>query len=184
MATFLFWNLNRKPLKDSIVSLCHEHDVDVLILAESELPDSSLLESLNIDTPLKFHFPFNPSERLRFFIRYPRNSLRPVLDEGGIAIRRFVPPIGLDILLVALHLPSKQYQTESDQAYHATRVAEAIREAESLAGHSRTLILGDVNMNPFEPGVVSSEGLHAVMDRKIALRRSRIVQGRRRDFFL
>jgi hypothetical protein len=35
MATFLFWNLNKRPLLNQVATLCHEHKVDVLVLAES-----------------------------------------------------------------------------------------------------------------------------------------------------
>jgi len=37
MTTFLFWNINKQPILELIVSLVREHNVDVLILAESEL---------------------------------------------------------------------------------------------------------------------------------------------------
>jgi hypothetical protein len=47
MATFLFWNLNRKPLQNALVHLCQEYRVDVLVLAESEIPEATLLEALN-----------------------------------------------------------------------------------------------------------------------------------------
>ena len=127
MATFLFWNLNRKPLQNAIVHLCQEHMVDVLILAESRIPDAELLEALNRGQSSKFQLPFNLSKRLSFFIRFPRDSFKPILDDGGIAIRHLVSPIGLDILLVALHLPSKMHSRDSDQAFHIVRVAQVIK---------------------------------------------------------
>jgi len=58
-----------------------------------------------------------------------------------------------------------------------------VLEAEKKAGHFRTVVIGDLNMNPFEDGMVGSEGLHAVMVRAIANRRDRIVAGERRPFF-
>ncbi|MCP4213910.1 MAG: hypothetical protein GY765_04595 [bacterium] len=38
-------------------------------------------------------------------------------------------------------------------------------------------------MNPFEPGFVSTEGFHSVMDKRIARKVSRKVQGEERSFF-
>ena len=183
MATFLFWNLNGKLLQNQIVSLCREHQVDIMILAESKLPRTALLEALNERQASKFRTPFNPSTRLSFFMRYPARCLRPILDDGGVAIRRFLPPIGPDILLVAVHLPSKLYYSDTDQAFRATRAVESIQRAERKVGHMRTIVVGDFNMNPFESGVVGAGGFHAVMDRRIALQRERTVQGERYQFF-
>ena len=91
MATFLFWNLNKKPLKEEIIQLCHYHEVDILILAESDLPESDFLDELNRDLTSEFNLPFNFSPKLSFFIRFPLDCFEPILDEGGIAIECLVP---------------------------------------------------------------------------------------------
>jgi hypothetical protein len=43
--------------------------------------------------------------------------------------------------------------------------------------------MGDLNVNPFEAGMVGTGGLHAVMSREVASRGSRTVQAREYDFF-
>lgn len=185
MATILFWNINKKRLFKEITSLCNEHEVDILILAEAKpyISDAEVLIELNSGRENVYTAPFNPSPRLSFFLRYPAESIGLVSDEGGIAIRSISPPIGLDILLVALHLPSKLYMTEDDQKFQAVRVSQLIQEAESKVGHTRTLVIGDLNMNPFEAGIVGADGLHAVMTQSIARKLSRKVQGKERPFF-
>jgi hypothetical protein len=186
MATFLFWNINKKSLLTEIVSLCVQYEVDVLILAESEISEDVLVEELNKRTTSEFKVPPSYfSERLSFFTRYPSTSFKSLFDAGqdGIAIRQLLPPNSLDIILVALHLPSKLHLDKDEQSFYTWRVIRAIERAESSIGHTRTLIIGDLNMNPFESGVVASEGLHAVMDRKIAQKQSRIVKGEKRPFF-
>lgn len=183
MATILFWNINKKPLLEDIVLLCRHHEVDILILAESTISDISVLRALNPGIDRKYLAPFNPSSRLSFYFRYPPESISLVTDEGGIAIRRIRPPIGADMLLVALHLSSKLYMTEEDQKFQAIRTASVIQEAERRIGHTRTLVIGDFNMNPFEVGVVGADCFHAVMDRRIARKVSRSVQGKEQPFF-
>jgi len=37
MLRFMFWNINKKPLIEFISSLVRRHNIDVLILAESNL---------------------------------------------------------------------------------------------------------------------------------------------------
>jgi hypothetical protein len=51
------------------------------------------------------------------------------------------------------------------------------------AGHARTILTGDLNMNPYEDGMVVSNGLHAVMTREIALRETRTVKFKSNVFF-
>jgi hypothetical protein len=86
-------------------------------------------------------------------------------------------------LLVGVHLPSKLHQRDSDQPFEAGRLIQRIRRAEQQVGHDRTLVIGDFNMNPFEPGMVSCDALHGVMDRRIAAKKSRVVNGTERQFF-
>jgi hypothetical protein len=40
--TFLFWNINRKPLGHLIAELVEEHQVDILLLAECSIPPGSV----------------------------------------------------------------------------------------------------------------------------------------------
>ncbi len=184
MATFLFWNLNKRPLLHQVATLCHEHAVDVLILAESGLSAAALLETLNKTQSSKFSFPSSGApSRLSFFIRYPQQSFESVSDSPHVAIRRFIPPIGVEILIAAVHLPSKLHTTNEDQAQNSFLVSQAIEEAETRVGHTRTVMVGDFNMNPFESGVVGAAGLHAVSDRQIALRGDRTVLGKQYRFF-
>lgn len=183
MATFLFWNINKKPILDDIVVLCNENDVDILILAECEISEVTLLQALNKDRSPIFLSPFSPSQKLKFFYKYPNSSIRLVSDNAGVSIRHISPPVGSDIILVALHLPSKLHMSDLDQAFYSTRLKEPIESAETLIGHAKTLIIGDFNMNPFEVGIVAADGLHAVMDKQVALKQSRTVMGRESRFF-
>jgi hypothetical protein len=185
MATILFWNINKKSLVQDIVYLCHHHDVDVLILAESRIPDVKLLPFLNAPGSNGLYLSLfnNLSPRLSFFFRYPHQSIRRVADGGGVSIRHLSLPIGDSLLLVGLHLPSKLHLDEREQMLHSTRISRTIQEAEKNVGHSRTLVIGDFNMNPFEPGLVASDGFHAVMDQAVARRVSRSVRGENKPFF-
>lgn len=183
MATFLFWNINGNNVIDDIVTACHDNSVDILILAECKISEVSLLEALNKGRRRTYLSPFNPSPKLSFFIRYPDDSVQLVYDSGGVSIRNIIPPVGLDVLLVAVHLPSKLHMKENEQAFQSARVSKAIEEAEASVGHENSLVIGDFNMNPFETGIVAADGFHAVMDKQIALKKARTVQGEKRKFF-
>jgi endonuclease/exonuclease/phosphatase family metal-dependent hydrolase len=186
MATFLFWNLNRQPILDLVHAAVDEHQVDLVALAECAIPDVTLLETLNARGPRRFSFAaLRPirGPRLKVLSRYPSRCLRPVRESGRLSIWHLAPPIGFDIVMAVCHLPSKLHQRDIDQVQHCTQLVRHIAEAETKVGHERTVLFGDLNMNPFEGGVVGAAGLHAVMSREVAARGSRTVQDERRSFF-
>jgi hypothetical protein len=185
MAIFLFWNTAKHDLTIEVARLVQIHDVDVVVLAEADaIPVVRLLETVNAvpDVNLRFHNVVG-QERIRVYSRFPSESITKVSDSGGISIRRVRVPGCDEVLLVAAHLPSKFHWNPREQQDFCCRMREFIDDAEARSGHQRTLVVGDLNMNPFEHGVVSSEGLHAVMTRRDAARRKRLVAGVERHFF-
>lgn len=183
MLTILFWNLNRRPLTHLIHALVREHDVDVVVLAETDIREATLLSALGSARKRAYYRAPGAPTRLKILTRFPSQYVRPVVDSGGIAIRQLIPPLGDDFLLVAVHLSSKLYQTDQDQAFISARLSRLIDRTEQAVGHSRTVLVGDLNMNPFESGMMAADGLHAVMDQRIACKGSRVVDGERRSFF-
>lgn len=179
---FLFWNVNRKDLDEPIAEVAIERDVDLIILAESPPASVSLLTALNQGQDRKFSVPFSPSERILFLSRLPLNSMAPVSDGDGVSIQSLRGPLGPEILVVAAHLRSKLHAEELDQTLASTRIRETIEEAEDRVGHARSLIIGDLNMNPFEQGVVAADALNAVMDQRVAKSEARTVNGKSRRF--
>ena len=183
MLNFLFWNINRKPIAPLVARLSRERGVDVLVLAECEIDPMTLLAELNRVGRDNFFFSPGYSERFLVYTRFDPHWLRLLGDYDNMSVRRLVHPSYTDLILGIVHLPSKSHMSEGDQSDLAIRFRERIERVESELRHSRTVLFGDFNMNPFERGMASSESFHAVMDRKTAREESRIVQGERRNFF-
>ncbi len=180
---FLYWNLNRKPIGHLVAALVHEHSVDVLVLSECDVDLPRFMLDINQPITPKFGWPTGIASNLLVLTNLPSGCVTPRAESGGMSVRWLAPPIGRDILLVALHLPSKLHQTPTEQALNSTRVARDISTEEQRVGHKRTIVVGDLNMNPFEDGVVGAEGLHAVMCQDTARAGARKVGGEYRDFF-
>jgi endonuclease/exonuclease/phosphatase family metal-dependent hydrolase len=85
------------------------------------------------------------------------------------------------VLLAAAHLPSKLHWSGESQGFECVELVRQIVAEEQKAGHQRTILVGDLNMNPFEAGIVA--GLNSVATRRIASRGTRTVQGREYRFF-
>ncbi|MFI5382385.1 MAG: endonuclease/exonuclease/phosphatase family protein [Tepidisphaerales bacterium] len=185
MLTFLFWNIAKKPLEQAITRLVAKHRVDFLMLAESELDPPSLVAQLaaSVGTP----YTFQPSDRRKLQV-YSGSATGRVVEQyvdptGALTVRRLDLPAAPGILVAILHMVSKVNWSITAQAMHSVELAGDIRRVEGDVGHTRTLLVGDFNMNPFEPGVVGMQALHAVMTRHQLRRGSRTVQGREYSMF-
>lgn len=63
------------------------------------------------------------------------------------------------------------------------RLGDRIRQLENEEGHDKSVLVGDLNMNPFEAGMVSASGFHGVMSRSVAEKGDRQVQEEIYPFF-
>lgn len=181
MLTFVFWNINRKPVANLIAALAHSTKADFIILAESHYGSIELTEVLNSSEPVyKFHA-IRP-QRLTFFSKF--ESFHRLRSESDyFSIQHHNLPGRPDFLLAMVHLPSRLYSSDASQMLECQHLADKIREVERRTGHHRTVLLGDLNSNPFDPGVVGANALHGVMSRQIAQKLTRSVHGQEYPFF-
>ncbi len=182
MINFLFWNVGKKPLEPLITELAFEHNVDVIMLAEYVENPTRLLQTINAET---FQYSRNESfcDKIRVYSKF-EDALFPSFSESNRYTIRHLQLPGLeDILLAVVHFPSKMNFADKSQEVESEELARIIKEAENRVGHTRTILLGDLNMNPFENGMVKTTGLHSVMSQQIAQKGSRTVQGRDYPFF-
>jgi hypothetical protein len=158
-----------------------------LILLECAIQVGDLLDALNRESRPIFHYAPRKEEAtqesIKIFTRFTPDFLGPVEDGSRHTIRHLRLPLREHVLLAVLHLPSKLYSSENSQILACTQWAEIVAHAELQAGHSRTVVVGDLNMNPFEAGIVGAGGFHATMTRAQALKGQRMVSGQQYPFF-
>lgn len=183
MLSFLFWNVNKKPLVASITNLARRHKIDVLMLAECSIAPDVLLRTLNQTEEARYHYAPSLCKKVQFYTGFDNKFVRPIFETDRLTIRRLSIPERMEVLLAATHFHSKLRWRDDSQAFECLELANSIRIAEKQIGHARTVLVGDLNMNPFESGVVSSNGLNAVMSRQIAGRKTRVVQSKEWPFF-
>jgi endonuclease/exonuclease/phosphatase family metal-dependent hydrolase len=184
MLTVTFWNIGKRQVNSLVGALVAECTTDVLVLAEFDSSIANLLLALNNSSSgAPYLVATGHNSRLVILSRLPPSCVKVLADVDGIAIREIVPPGEAPILVVAAHLRSKLHLSADDQTQLAVNVIQDIERAENSCGHSRTLVIGDLNMNPFEAGVVGASVFHVVSARSVASRGSRVVDGRSRKFF-
>ena len=107
----------------------------------------------------------------------------PAFDDGHVKMLELRQPTGIPLLVVAAHLPSKLRSDDDDQQYRIRQLRTDISAQEVRSGHQNTVVIGDLNVNPFEDALTAADGLHAVMDKKVAICSPRTVQGKTWDYF-
>lgn len=176
MLNFLFWNVRGRDATAHITALIDEHAVDVVVLAEP--PRSPQLRSR-----AGFHVPSTADDRCLVAVRRARCELRPLESYSHYTFYRLDGATHPSLTLVAVHAPSKLFYSAADQLAFACDLRLDLGAVERRQQHQRTVVVGDFNMDPFEPAMVGTTGLHAVLGRDIAERGARTVAGRRHDFF-
>jgi hypothetical protein len=173
MATFLFWNLCRRPLEPVLRRLTARHGIDVLMLAECAIPEDAMLNSLNAGGQGSFRrLPPVASRRLDLYSRFDGRCFGPVLKEADhYVIRSLTPPGGIEIVLVMAHLASPSHKDLRARHSRCVGFAQAIRDAEKAAGNDRPVVVGDLNVNPFDDAILDVRGLNALADRRTVQRK-------------
>lgn len=183
MLTFLFWNIAGNSIEEIISQIAIEQSVDVLILAECNIPLTTLLMSLNKDTKSIFHSTRSNCKSIQIFTKFSRKFIIPTLEHDRMSIRTINLPGRLPVLLVALHLQSKLFSTTDEQGEETTIISQEIESAEIKVGHENTIVIGDLNQNPFERGLMTARGFNATMSAHIASKKHRTVKGNSYKFF-
>ena len=165
MIRFLLWNTNQKPLEKTVANIARLYDIDVVVLVESAVPPGRMIHALTTQGGASYRRPFSLSERTVAYTRFTE-SLMPAVHEtkDRLVIWHLKLPACTDILLAAVHLPSKMYFRDESQRDECFELSRTIRDEERRLGLERTVLVGDFNMNPFETGVVSAAGLNATSD--------------------
>ena len=184
MISFLLWNIQKKNMLPTVAKLVLQHDIDILILIESIEETHVVLRTLNESSSGNlFDYPFSKCDHVKIFTRFPNQFSKTIYEGNRFTFRHIFLPGLTDILLVATHLVSKVSTSEVSQSMSAVELAKDIIRTEKIIGHSRTVVTGDLNMNPFENGMVSANGFHGIMSRNVALKGSRKIQNRDYKFF-
>lgn len=189
MIAILFWNIRKKSILDRVARIAGRYDVDVLVLAECEAEESGVLAALAEHAGTGWHHPPSVPSKLKVFSHLPVGNVTEVFSTANerLTIRETKSASGSIFFLAAVHLVAKSGGwTDHSQSSVARHTAEDIERVELLRQNPRTVLIGDLNMAPFAPGMIDGFVFHSFMTRELATRRTeRTVQGTqcRRAFF-
>jgi exonuclease III len=163
----LFWNANGKESSIAIKELNSQYEPDIFILAECQLMDSEILSILN-ESGWLYNAQSDPiCKKIRLFTKYDSSNLQAKQGNRNFIIWKAAIDGYPEFNLMTLHSPSKLHFNADDQTQASIEMANTLRLHEQGFGEN-SIVIGDFNMNPFEMGMISTGGFHAVMCKTIA----------------
>lgn len=179
----LFWNINRKDLREELNLIADEIEPDILLLAESDLTVVEVLKALN-KTKTNYSFNSDPiCGKIKMFSKFHDKFIISITSNLRYIVKSIEVPSYPKFNLMVLHYQSKINWDSFDQMAHILELNSTISTFEQSQGSLKTLLIGDFNMNPFESGMVQTTGLHSVMSKSVALKQKRTVDGKDYPFF-
>jgi len=96
-----------------------------------------------------------------------------------------VPKTTFEVLVAGVHLTSKfGGTTDADQTAIASEIIAELNEVEDREQHRNTVMIGDFNMQPYDPGMINLIGIHGLMTQQLADRPDRLYRQKlRRSFY-
>ena len=180
----LFWNIQKKNLHNAIFDIVEEYDINLVMIAENfeEPTDLSLLEKLRYLGPF-WKFEQRNFKKIDIYTNSSIDSILYYKEDNRYAVYAISLSNRQNIIICAVHFPSKLNWNHEDYSSHCNRLKRDIEEIENKFITHNTIIIGDFNMNPFEGGIVSASGLHNTSIKEVAMQEKRKIQGEEFKFF-
>ena len=165
-----FWNTNKnKRINDYILDIVVEHFVDILVLAEYEA-DIEALEQKAAWYNIVIEEAFTSGcDRITILKR--GRDVQPGAQNGYYSIQI----VDSEYLLVCVHLPSKLYADRLKRNVVISQIIEEIQAYEERLDTEKTIIVGDINENPYEAGCLGATGFHGIPVYKDTMKKYRTI---------
>jgi len=175
----LSWNIQKKDLSHYVRELLDFKKPDILILNESEgLTSSGLLSNLNNqfeNNGDKYSIlSHSDSVSQNKITVIHRNSLKIThkvdLLNSRVSVFQLILPLeeGVEerILLLASHFPSKLSRSEHGQMEFVISLHNSIKRLEDDLSPASVIIIGDLNLEPFERSIYIKSSLFSTRSKK------------------
>ena len=159
---FIFWNTGKKNVNDLLDKLINGEKYHVICLAEYKYDCNELLDKLNKKYTKFQMLPQLGCGRIHVLSNINQRYFHTLYDESHYTVKTMRLPYGETLIIAFVHFGSKLFMSPDDQVEEARDLKEQLEDIEFRHSNNNTLILGDLNMNPFEEGIVKANALHAI----------------------
>ena len=156
----LFWNVAKQNVEDRIARIATKFGAQIIVLAESEMMPHRLTHALRNGSGETFKYLNTQCKRLAIATSINPRFIEFRFEADRYSIFELKLPLTKSYLVAAAHGPSKLYWKQEDQAHFVRSLSASVRDVEKGVGHSRTIVIGDFNLDPFENPMVEAAGLN------------------------
>lgn len=183
----LYWNVKNRDLDDRLCEAVIHYNADIVVLIENDEIVKRKRKPQNNRTLAKlqtvnnqFRFPHTDSTRLQLFTT--RKDLNEVYQTPRISIRKL--KIGRAVLNFGiLHFFDKYTHDDARQIIHSAFLVQGVARHEKSSKNKKTVLVGDFNLNPFDPAMNLTETFNAVASVDCARRPPAKLKGEKYDYF-
>lgn len=180
---YIFWNThNNENINVYLQKLLEVYQPDFLGLAEYNA-DGKQLEDLLRRVGLDYNYIQKIGSRIDIFYSGSSQQIRHCSESEYYTIK--ILPYGRKKqILAVVHLPSKMYSEDSDNEEIIRELLSNINDLREIEKNRNVVLMGDFNMNPFDPPMIDATALQAISSREMVLRREkRNYRKRSREFY-
>ncbi len=173
---FLFWNTHKNTgINKYVADIVNEKKVDTIILCEYKAIPEELISLL----PKKYLMAEDVGcGDIRVFSNH--NDIVQGVQESHYSIHI----IDHSFILCAMHLPSRRHHFGSNnRKIIAQRAVSELEIIEKELGCVNSIVVGDLNDNPYDETCLAAESLHGLSSIREAERKSRIIDGVKFNMF-
>ena len=171
---FAFWNVHQNTMINNyIVDLIYENGIDIIVLAEYNDHEQKLRNQL-IDKGIYMEKYITPGcDRIKMY-----GSIQNVMPANQNKYYS-VQIIDNKYILCGMHLPSRIYSEHWERRNIVIDMIVAdINELEKKFKLENTIILGDINENPYDSGCLNATKFHGIPSGEDAQKGSRSIMGK------
>lgn len=169
---------------DRVARVIRRFDVHVAMLAECRFNVSDLLGDLSHENDQPWHRVQSGFEKVVVLSRLSRESIVDAgVCFGDLGIFKVILDGKLRSLVAVAHLESQLYKTKEELGSYLGSYADFIVSREDDLGCRDSVLVGDLNLDPYDFGMANSCGLNAVMTMRSARRLVRKTKFGEKRFF-
>lgn len=173
-----FWNVNKNgKINEYVEELIRDNSIDILVMAEYSDDINRLLDELSQKDIFMLEYFSYGCERIK--ILGNQKSVKPGYQGNYCSFQI----IDSKYILCCVHLPSKLYADEQKQEIVIRSIVEEIENTEEKEGINNTIIVGDMNSNPYEPSCLGAPQFHGIPIYDETCKKERTILGSKFSMF-